>query len=322
MLNILAKIYFTLILLAATFGAANAQVSWNCANLPTFTGDGTYYGATGDGNCSFGASPNDLKVAALNNSQYGSADLCGACARVQGPKGTVDVRIVDRCPECQFGDLDFSLEAFTQIAEQAAGRVDISWRPIACPVTGNIEYRYKDGSSQWWCAVQIRNHRYPVAKLEYRKNDGTYVAMQRENYNYFLASSGIDEDKSHAGPYRFRVTDVFGQVVEDTNVLFTGGGAGAPGGSQFSVCESSERIDALSLGVRLAGNPVSENIILLLDDVRPITFSLRDLNGRIVWKERISGSNRAVLPAPTVSGLYLLEMEKGNARAWLKILVE
>ena len=121
--------------------------------------------------------------------------------------GEVTVRIVDQCPECPQGDVDLSPDAFAKIAELSLGRVDISWQYIPCAVSGSIVYRFKEGSNQWWTALQIRNHRNAVAKLEYEK-DGTYVSVARETYNYFVEPNGMGP-----GPYTFRLTDVYGHVV-------------------------------------------------------------------------------------------------------------
>ena len=41
-----------------------------------------------------------------------------------------------------------------------------SWRTVTCPTTGNLRLQLKDGSNPWWIALQVRNHRRPVAKLE------------------------------------------------------------------------------------------------------------------------------------------------------------
>src|SRR6478735_4669720 len=99
-------------------------------------GEATYYDADGTGNCSFDPSPDDLMVAALNDPQYGNAEWCGACAAVEGPKGKVTVRIVDRCPECKTGDLDLSPQAFDKIADHAQGRVPITWSFVSCETSG------------------------------------------------------------------------------------------------------------------------------------------------------------------------------------------
>lgn len=184
-----------------------------CAGAATYQGEATYYGADGSGNCSFPATPDDLDVAAINDHDYAASASCGACVRVQGPKGAITLRIVDRCPECPAGNLDLSASAFRSIAEVSAGRVPITWSFAPCAVEGNLRYHFKEGSSAYWTAVQVRNHRIAVAKLEFRDAQGQWQAMERQNYNYFVRSSGLGP-----GPYAFRVTDASGQVIEDADI--------------------------------------------------------------------------------------------------------
>lgn len=181
----------------------------SCAEPTVHVGEGTYYDADGSGNCSFPATPSDLMVGAMNASDYAGSATCGTCARVEGPDGTVDVRIVDQCPECRPGDIDLSPQAFEEIAPISAGRVDISWTFIPCDVSGPLVYHFKDGSNQWWTAVQVRNHRHQVERFEVEL-DGAWVEVPRLDYNYFVYEAGMGP-----GPYRFRVTDIWGHTVED-----------------------------------------------------------------------------------------------------------
>lgn len=180
---------------------------------PVHTGEGTYYDANGSGNCSFDPSPGNLMVAALNMPDYAGSALCGAYIQATGPKGSVMVRIVDSCPPCAVGDVDFSPQAFALIAELADGRVPISWQLISPPLGGPIVYHFKEGSNQWWTAVQIRNHRNPIATVEYLGEDSLFHLVPRESYNYFVETSGMGP-----GPYTFRVTDTLGNVLVDSNI--------------------------------------------------------------------------------------------------------
>jgi expansin (peptidoglycan-binding protein) len=196
----------------ATQGDDGASSSADANSAPLGqpeTGQATYYAATGAGNCSFDPTPNDLNVAAMNHVEYANSAACGACVRVVGPKGTVTVRIVDQCPECPQGNLDLSEQPFAQIADVSAGRVPITWQEVPCDVTGNVAYHYKDGSSQYWTAIQVRNHRLPIAKLEIMIA-GAYAEVPRMDYNYFVLASG-------AGPgnVSVRITASDGQQLED-----------------------------------------------------------------------------------------------------------
>jgi expansin (peptidoglycan-binding protein) len=190
-------------------------------------GEGTYYWeADGSGNCLFDPIPGDLMVAAMNQVDYDQAALCGAFIRVQGPQGAVEVRIVDRCPECPAGDVDLSPAAFVQIAPLDWGRVPISWQLISPELTGPIAYHFKDGSNQWWTAVQIRNHRTPIARLEYL-DDGQFQEVARTEWNYFVKADGMGP-----GPYTFRVTDILGRTLTDSGIPHVENGTVA-GSGQF-----------------------------------------------------------------------------------------
>ena len=154
------------------------------------TGVATYYDATGAGACSFDPSPGDLDVAAMDAVEWNGSAVCGECAHVIGPSGEVTVRIVDLCPECEAGHLDLSIEAFAKIAQVSAGRVPITWQVQPCAVQGNVAYRYKEGSSQYWTAIQVRNHRLPITGLEVQLG-GAWQDVPRTDYNYFVRPMGV-----------------------------------------------------------------------------------------------------------------------------------
>ncbi|KQU66041.1 MULTISPECIES: expansin EXLX1 family cellulose-binding protein [unclassified Rhizobacter] len=179
------------------------------------TGQGTFYGYGGGGNCSF-PQPTGILTAAMNTADYNTAQACGACIEVTNlntQQSTV-VRVDDRCPECAPGDVDLSQEAFAKISPLGAGRIPISWKYVSCTPPAAKLY-FKEGSSQWWAGVQVRDHRGPVASLGYRASGsgGTFTSLGREMYNYFIAPSGMG-----AGPYDIQVTDVFGQQITATGV--------------------------------------------------------------------------------------------------------
>ena len=174
-------------------------------------------------------------VAAINEYDYNNGVMAGAYLEVTGPKGKVNVLVTDLMPfqgnesNCAVGALDLNENTFAKIADKIDGKVNISWKVIAFPTTEPIQYKFKDTSSQWWCEVQVRNQRYPVAKCEVKNSDGTYTELPRKEYNYFAAESGLG-----AGPYTFRVTDIYGQVIEDTGIALTPGGI-VNGGSNFPI---------------------------------------------------------------------------------------
>ena len=179
-------------------------------------GEATFFKTNGRGACLFPATPDDLMVAALNPADFNGATLCGSYLRITGPLGEVTVRAVDLCPGCKTGDLDLSPEAFSKIAKRSMGRVDISWKVISPELNGPIAYYFKDGSAQNVALVQVRNHRNPIAKLEYKNKAGQWLEIPRTANNYFEQLPGLG-----AGPFSFRVTDHYGHVLVDDNIAYT-----------------------------------------------------------------------------------------------------
>jgi len=177
----------------------------------TYHGNGTFYGATGAGNCMFDAG-SDRMIAAMNHTDYDNSQACGAWVAVTGPSGaTITVKIVDQCPECAPGAIDLSAEAFAKLAAPSAGRIPITWHLLSPQLSGPVSYVYKSGSSQYWCAIQVRDHRNPVAALEVKAGGG-WRALPRQDYNYFLSADGAGCGGD------IRVTDIYGNQVTDTGI--------------------------------------------------------------------------------------------------------
>lgn len=207
-----------------------------CPDAPVIhSGEATYYTfASGAGSCMFDSTPGDLMVAAMNRNDYAGSQVCGECVSVTGPKGTILVRVVDLCPECPQGNLDLSPLAFSQIGDIELGHVPITWQLVPCPVIGPITYHFKEGSNQWWTAVQIRNHRYPISSVEYLTTQQKYKLLERVGYNYFVESAGMGP-----GQYTFRVTDIYGHVLVDSAIAHEENG-NVPGHGQFPLCALHE----------------------------------------------------------------------------------
>jgi expansin (peptidoglycan-binding protein) len=203
-----------------------------CPDAPVLhTGEATFYTfASGAGACMFDSTPNDLMIGAMNAIDYAGSQICGACVRVRGPRGEIVIRIVDLCPECPQGTIDLSPLAFSMIADTILGRVPITWQLEECAYTSPIVYHFKDGSNQWWTAVQIRNHRHPILSLEYLTGQQSFRSVGRVNYNYFVESTGMGP-----GPYVFRLTDIYGHVLLDSGIVHVENG-NVQGRAQFPPC--------------------------------------------------------------------------------------
>lgn len=170
----------------------------------TYRGAATFYGATGGGNCMFDPG-DDPMVAAMNAADYEGSKACGAYVAVRSSSGvTITVRITDQCPECAVGQLDLSAQAFARLAAPSAGRIPITWTLLSPDLSGSVSIRYKTGSTRYWCAIQVINHRNPLASVEVRSGSA-WKALSRSDYNYFLSPSGAGCGGS------LRITDIYGQ---------------------------------------------------------------------------------------------------------------
>lgn len=183
------------------------------------SGYATYYSGGYEGGCAMlDPVSKDYWITAMNLADYNTAQLAGAYLEVTGELGSIHVLVTDLLPEGAKGDLDLYVDAFPLIAPAEKGKVPVTWRIIPLDSAENAPmcYKYKDGSTQYWCAVQVRNHRYPIAKLEYLNQSGEFIELPRRNYNYFEAEAGLGK-----GPFTFRITDIYGQVVIDDEIPFT-----------------------------------------------------------------------------------------------------
>jgi len=204
-----------------TFGSASAQV--NCGFQVTGAGpDSVAWVATGNGEY-FGA---------MNTADYDSAAVCGACVELTRD-GTrkVDITIVDQCPtptnpKCTAGHIDLSEQAFLQIGTASEGYLGtgngasvgvISWKYIPCPVTKDVSFQIKPGSTQYYAPILVEGHRYEITSVEV-KLSGTWMPATRQSYNYWIVGGGA----LGPGPFDIRAIDINGSVVEATIPLEAG----------------------------------------------------------------------------------------------------
>lgn len=173
----------------------------------TFTGSGYTGGAS-----LLDPIPKDMEITALNPTDYNCYDikaaLAGAYLKVTGSKGSTIVYVNDLYPEGAPGALDLCPISFDKIGEMAAGKIDIQWQIVPAPVKGNVSYRIKEGTTPSWFAIQVRNHKYPVLKMEYYHN-GTWNNMPKMLWNHFVGE-GLDTTTP-----TIRITDIRGYVLTD-----------------------------------------------------------------------------------------------------------
>jgi len=215
----------TLLALVGLLSASAAQAG---------KGEATWYTYSGNGNCSFPV-PDGVYTAAMNADQYSGAKACGGLIKVtnQNNGKSILVRVDDQCPECTKGNLDLTYDAFAQLEDPNVGIIPIKWSYVENDVD-SIKLIFKDGSSQWWTAVQVRDHRYRVSGMWYRLSGSgdSFQKLEREDWNYFVKADGMG-----IGPYDFKIKDVNGQVIKIKNVALTIG-TEIDTGKQFPVYDA------------------------------------------------------------------------------------
>lgn len=180
------------------------------------TGYATYTGSGYEGGIALlDPIPLDMEIVAVNKPEFNSygvqAALAGAYLEVTGPKGTTVVYVTDCYTEALEGALDLCGISCDKLGDTnvPGGKIDITWRIVAAPISGNFTYRILPASSKWWMAIQVRNHKYPVMKMEYLK-DGEWIDIPKDRCNYFVIKNLDTPD------IKIRLTDIRGKVVTDT----------------------------------------------------------------------------------------------------------
>lgn len=79
-----------------------------------------------------------------------------------------------RCPECSFGDLDFSMSG--------DGRWDVSWQFVPCPGQG-VSF-VSPSANPWYMKIQPRGTKTPVESLTINGQ-----VAERTDDNHFVRSN-------------------------------------------------------------------------------------------------------------------------------------
>ncbi len=166
-----------------------------------------YYRTQGGGSCAL-PGIRGVDVVAAPRAIYDRMTMCGACLAVQGPSGNVVVQVADLCDGCPRDVLDLSAKAYPKVAATSRETPTGTWKLIACPVPGDIKIRFKEGASRFWTAFQLRNHRYPILAVAWRR-DGPWIVAERCVYNHFFVRMGVG-----VGRFSLRMTSVLGQQLD------------------------------------------------------------------------------------------------------------
>ncbi|KAF4028850.1 Lytic transglycosylase [Phytophthora infestans] len=202
----------------------------------TYEGYGTVYtlGTPSSGNCNFMSWPDAAvtKYAALNAEQWEETMNCGRCAEVSCTDASCSgqseiVYIMDQCPGCAYGDLDLSPDVFESITGQSYTKLSIEWKFVDCPISNNVQYCLKTGSSGFWVAVQPTNCASGVKSLSINGQETSVI----DSAYYFLID-GSGESVADLSSLSISMIGVNGEVLEETLSLTAD--ECTEGSSQFS----------------------------------------------------------------------------------------
>jgi expansin len=194
-------------------------------------GSATFFNisASSIGNCSFdlGKQPQPPYWIAMNGARYANAADCGACLEARGPNGGPFVyQVVDSCkvqngnPVCaSMEHLDLSQQGFSRLGNTAVGNIPITWSYVPCETTGSVQVFAQKGSMRCNARLNMRNHRYRIAKVELRNPDGSYSALKRGADNIYVIDSVLSPMCLALGPLRLRITDIYGHWIENRLTL-------------------------------------------------------------------------------------------------------
>ncbi|KAI9929908.1 hypothetical protein ASPWEDRAFT_48111 [Aspergillus wentii DTO 134E9] len=198
--------------------ATTTSSASSSSQTSSVSGEATYYeGDVSAGTCSFSGYtlPSNVFGTALSVDQWDTAASCGACVSITGPSGnSIKAMIVDQCPSCDSNHFDLFQDAFSELAEISTGVIDIDWSYVSCDIDSPLTLKNKDGTSEYWFAMQVVNANEPVTSLEVSTDGGsTWQSTTRTYYNYFEQSSGFGTDTVDV-----RVTGKSGKTVTVENV--------------------------------------------------------------------------------------------------------
>lgn len=168
-----------------------------------FYGDGTAYSDTVESGKSFACSMRELaptftrNFAAINSEQWENGNSCGRCIKARCvddrclvKNEDVLVQVVDLCPECSKGDVDFSFGAYEDVTGLWPHRLNIEWEWASCApeIEGTIKFWPKDGINPWFTAFYLSNSRYPIKSL---KLNG--VELDRSPFQFWTQHGSMPE---------------------------------------------------------------------------------------------------------------------------------
>ncbi|KNE66365.1 hypothetical protein AMAG_11508 [Allomyces macrogynus ATCC 38327] len=156
--------------------------------------------------------------------------MSGVCIRIHNGDKSIVAHVINKLPDADRGpgDLDVTGPVWRTLMTIPPGQLfDVKWEVVDCPdVSGPLVYKWKDGSSQYWAGIEIRNHNKPVVSVTVNGIKGP-----RKMFHDFVSDSGFGS----AGQFTVVTTFSDGISITDYNVLLRSGAEVQGSASQDSV---------------------------------------------------------------------------------------
>ena len=194
-----------------------------------------YTGYENGGSCDFGVPK--MYGASPNQAFYNNGEKCGICYELIAPDGVLYFMVDNYCPikgneEACSGDMfhfDLSKNGFDSVVkDNTLGKLNITFRMVACNHKGNIILKTKKEVSQYYYSFVVRNHILGLKKVFYSFDNQNWVGLEREgDHNHWTVPENIKL------PIYFKFKSITGEEVStqigeiksdfehDTGVQFT-----------------------------------------------------------------------------------------------------
>lgn len=148
------------------------------------------------GSCGFGEPK--IYGAAPNQDFYNKGEKCGICYELIGPNGVLHFMVDSYCPikgneaACSGDMLHFDLHrnGFYTIADKELGKLNVTFRMVACNHEGNIIVKTKPTVSKYYFGFVVMNHVLGLRKVYYSFDKNNWTGLERQgDYNEWKIDS-------------------------------------------------------------------------------------------------------------------------------------
>jgi expansin (peptidoglycan-binding protein) len=294
----------------------------------------TFYSQSSSVACDIPMSEWPQYTTALSEKHFQNGFACGTTAIIKNGAKQIQVMVVDLCPvkgneQWCSGDLPhFDLgnsTAFSQLENPSVGVKEVQIEFVPTPVGDTpVKLRNKDGINAYWYAVQVLNHRYPIAKLEIQDpKSGSWITGQKKTnmWNYWVFSftgNGLTT------PFQIRITDQYGQVIEETGnsvqekYMWTGTHQFPVYGGSNALLPFPESDGHYGSAVNPA--PFISHGRLFCGASLPVEIAIIDCTGRTIAAMTIASGASRIQPPVLRRGVYYVRVvnkQKSSLLRWV-----